>query len=125
MPLEEMSCLTYSEKTMGVDKDWMQLRGCFVPFEKGGESDASEGWLPNYYVPTKYYINWGKGAIEHMQRNPGFAWKNERYFFKAGLTFSMSGVYAPTFRLNSGGVFEAKAATYMSCDCQALIFWRS
>jgi len=115
MSSEEIACLSEDEKIQGVDKDWEALAGCFVPLEKGGASDAAGGWLPNYYVPTPYYINWAKGAIEDMRRNPGFAWKNERYFFKAGLTFSISGIYAPTFRLNSAGVFEAKGSGIF-CD---------
>ena len=115
MPQEEMKGLTETEKTTGVNKDWTELRGCFVPFEKGGESNAEGGWLPNYYVPTQYYINWAKGAIVDMRQNPGSAWKNQQFFFKPGLTFSISGIYAPTFRLNSAGVFEAKGSGIF-CD---------
>ena len=115
----EIAALTEEQKVNGVDKNWRALEGCFIPFEKGESSDAGEGWLPNYYVPTKYYINWAKEAIADMQTNPGFAWKNERYFFKTGLTFSISGVYAPTFRLNSGGVFEAKGSGIF-CDSMDL-----
>jgi hypothetical protein len=114
-PEPEIQQLSYHEKTTGLNKDWIKLDGCFVPFEKGGESDSNDGWLPNYYVPTQYYINWAKGAIIDMKKNPGSAWKNEAYFFKKGLTFSISGIYAPTFRLNSGGVFEAKGSG-LFCD---------
>lgn len=115
MPAPEMQALTDREKACGVDKDWIALRGCFVPFEKGGESDADGGWLPNYYVPTQYFINWAEGAIADMRHNPGAAWKNQQFFFKPGLTFSISGIYAPTFRLNSAGVFEAKGSGIF-CD---------
>lgn len=114
MPPNEIKALSRIDKIKGVNKDWETMRGCFVPFEKGGESETDDGWLPNYYVPTRYFINWAKGAIEDMRQNPGFAWKNERYFFRDGLTFSISGVYAPTFRLNSGGVFEAKGSGIFS-----------
>ncbi|GAB3761216.1 DNA methyltransferase family protein [Spirosoma pomorum] len=114
-PSEEMAQLTSKEKVEGMNKDWQTLTGCFVPFEKGGESDSSDGWMPNYNVPTPYYINWASGAIKDMKSNPGSAWKNERYFFRNGLTFSISGVYSPTFRLNSGGVFEAKGSGIF-CD---------
>ncbi|MBL7112827.1 MAG: hypothetical protein ISS19_12900 [Bacteroidales bacterium] len=109
-PEKEILSITEKGKTKGLDKDWTKLTDCFVPFEKGGESDSDDGWLPNYYVPTIYYINWAKGAIEDMKKNVGCAWKNEKYFFRHGLTFSISGIYAPTFRLNSGGVFEAKGS---------------
>jgi hypothetical protein len=110
LPLSKLSYLTDDQKINGLDKDWNSLVECFVPFEKGGESDSDDGWLPNYYVPTQFYINWAKGAILDMKKNPGVAWKNEKYFFKKGLTFSISGIYAPTFRLNSLGVFEAKGS---------------
>lgn len=110
MSVKEMKALKATEKVEGVDKDWKKLKGCFVPFDKGGESDPESGWLPNYYVPTRYYINWAKGAIRDMKKNKGAAWKNEDYFFKPGITFSISGIYAPTFRLNSKAVFEAKGS---------------
>ncbi|MCC6760096.1 MAG: putative DNA binding domain-containing protein [Chitinophagaceae bacterium] len=105
-----LSRINHDEKIKGLDIDWRSLQGCFVPFEKGGASDTKEGWLPNYYVPTRYYINWGKGAIKDMAKNPGFRWINVEYFFRKGLSFSISGAYAPTFRINSAGVFEAKGS---------------
>lgn len=114
-PKDNFQKLTNDEKLHGLNKEWTKLKECFVPFEKGGESDSDDGWLPNYYVPTQYYINWAKGAIVDMRKNTGSAWKNEKYFFKKGLTFSISGIYAPTFRLNSGGVFEAKGSG-LFCD---------
>jgi hypothetical protein len=115
LPDVKLAKLSDNEKLNGLNTDWTRLKECFVPFEKGGESDSQGGWLPNYYVPTQFYINWGKGALEDMRKNPGVAWKNERYFFKPGLTFSISGIYAPTFRLNSSGVFEAKGSG-LFCD---------
>lgn len=115
MPGAEMAQLSEAEKIGGVAKDWQALAGCFVPLEKGGESDASGGWLPNYHVPTEYYINWAKGAITDMRKNIGSRFINSEHFFKPGLTFSISGVYAPTFRLNSSGVFEAKGSGIF-CD---------
>lgn len=112
---EEIQQLSEAEKRGGMEKDWLKLAGCFVPFEKGGESDAGDGWMPNYYVPTQYFINWSKSAIADMRKNLGFRWLNEQFFFKKGLTFSISGIYAPTFRVNSGGVFEAKGSGIF-CD---------
>lgn len=110
MSPKEMASLTKDQKTKGVPKDWKAMKECFVPFEKGGESDSVGGWLPNYHVPTGFFINWAEDSIKDMRKNAGFAWKNEQFFFKPGLTFSISGAYAPTFRLNSAGVFEAKGS---------------
>ena len=70
--------------------------------------------MPNYFVPSNYFINWASGAIADMKRNIGCAWKNEEFFFKKGITFSVSGQYAPTFRLNSSAVFEAKGSCIFS-----------
>ena len=114
MASDRMASLSQDERTRGVAGDWEDGRACFVPLDKGADSDAAEGWLPSYNVPTPYYINWAQGAIEDMRRNPGFAWKNSRYFFRPGLTFSVSGVYAPTFRISAGGIFEAKGSCIFS-----------
>jgi len=114
MPQSEIDALDDDEKVRGVDKEWKKLKGCFVPFDKGGSSDVDDGWLPNFYVPTQYYINWAKGAIVDMKKNKGARWFGEEFFFKPGLTFSISGYYAPTFRLNSSAVFEAKGSCIFS-----------
>ena len=124
MPQGEIQALTEAEKTAHVDVDWTSLSGCFVPFEKGGEADAEGGWLPNYYVPTQYYINWAKGAILDMRKNPGSAWKNQQFFFQPGLTFSISGIYAPTFRLNSAGdILKQKAPAFSVMPCRRNCCW--
>ena len=38
-----------------------------LPYDKGGESDVGTGWLPNYYVPTNYYIDWCKESVERLK----------------------------------------------------------
>ena len=38
-----------------------------VPYDKGGESDTHEGWLPNYYVPTDYFIDWSQEAVHRLK----------------------------------------------------------
>lgn len=97
-----------------------------VPYDKGGESDSDEGWMPNYYVPTNYFIDWSEWAIERMQtlttaeRNriegkPGgddklcSRFQNVEYSFLRFITYSRTGVYAPTFRYNSSGAFDTKS----------------
>ena len=109
-----ISTLNAREKVAGFNADWISLSGCFVPFDKGGESDSTGGWMPNYYVPTKYFINWAADSVSDMKTNIGCAWKNEEFFFRKGVTFSVSGQYAPTFRLNSSAVFEAKGSCIFS-----------
>ncbi|MBU6428250.1 MAG: N-6 DNA methylase, partial [Cyanobacteria bacterium REEB65] len=107
---ERLAQITDRERQEGLPDD----EPCFVPFDKGAPADAAAGWLPNYGVPTPYYVDWSRSALADMRRNPGFSWKNWRYFFRPGLTFSVSGVYAPTFRLGAGGVFEAKGSSLFS-----------
>jgi hypothetical protein len=40
---EEIEKLTEQEKIHGLNKEWTKLKECFVPFEKGGESDSDDG----------------------------------------------------------------------------------
>ena len=101
-------------KNIRAKKGLGEIGRVFCSFEKGGESDSKDGWLPNYYVPTDYYINWAVGAIIDMRKNIGSRFFNEKYFFREGLTFSISGIYAPTFRLNSIGISEAKGSGIFS-----------
>lgn len=112
-----------SKNEKGFDKDlWFGGR-FIVPYDKGGESDTGSGWLPNYYVPTNYFIDWNQDAVNRLktlttkQRNKLLGEKggdnrlcsrfqNRECYFKRGLTFSWAGVYCPTFRINSGGPFD-------------------
>ncbi len=97
-----------------------------APYDKGGESDTDEGWLPNYYVSTDYFIDYSTTAIDRLntlttkERNslygkPGgndklcSRFQNKEYYFSIGLTYSRTGNYAPTFRLNNFGPFDSKS----------------
>jgi len=114
--------LSQDEKKNGIDSKKYSGR-YFLPYDKGGKSDMEEGWLPNYYVSTAYYIDWSKEAIKRMktltisERNGGKSdgrvasrFQNSEYYFKQGITFSISGQYAPTFRINSSSVFDVKGS---------------
>ncbi|MBU3110176.1 DUF4391 domain-containing protein [Clostridium lacusfryxellense] len=104
-----------------------------IPYDKGGESDAGEGWMPNYYVPTNYFIDWSEWAVERMRtltiaqriiiNNEGKAiskkyktqvaavFRSIETYFKRGITFSDTGVYAPTFRIGCSGVYDVMGMT--------------
>ncbi|MBI5265731.1 MAG: N-6 DNA methylase [candidate division Zixibacteria bacterium] len=109
----ELTRLSSVEKLNGVDPDRYGGRR-FVPYDKGGASDSEQGWLPNYHVPTGYFIDWSQSAVRRMkttrssrQRGKVAArFQNSGYYFRRGLTFSYTGYYAPCFRLSSGGVFD-------------------
>ena len=97
-----------------------------VPHDKGGESDTESGWLPNYYVPTNYFIDWSQEAVKRIrtltikQRDGkgkdvlAAVIRNPSYYFKEGITYSTAGVYAPTFRLGVPSIFGHRGTTIFS-----------
>ncbi len=119
----------------GISKDQEDSRRYFggryiVPYDKGGESSSQEGWMPNYWVPTDYFIDWSEWAISRMKsltlreknRLQGKTGGNDRltsrfqnheFYFKHGLTWSDAGVYSPTIRLSGSGVFDVKGSRFI------------
>ena len=98
-----------------------------VPYDKGGESDSEDGWMPNYYVPTNYFIDWSERAVIRMktlttrERNRvqgkiggddslASRFQNADSYFVRGITFSSRGVYAPTFRGNAGACYDKESS---------------
>lgn len=121
----------------GISKDNPKSRRYFggryiVPYDKGGESDADEGWMPNYYVPTNYFIDWSESAIERMKtytiaqriidNNENKTIKEHYYFtrcavfrspekyFSPAISFSRTGIYSPTFRIGSKTPFDTEGS---------------
>jgi type I restriction-modification system DNA methylase subunit len=108
-----------------------------VPYDKGGESDSDEGWMPNYYVPTNYFIDWSEWAVERMQtlttaeRNriegkPGgddrlcSRFQNVESYFIEAITFSPTGVYCPTFRFHDASVYDKEGSCIFSSSFDIL-----
>jgi hypothetical protein len=107
--IDEMKTLSEEEWNYGFEK--RNFGGKYlVPHDKGGESETEDGWLPSYNVPTQYYIAWDKESVSKMMKLIGHRHDNPQYYGKEGLTFSPTGVYAPTFRLNSQSVFGHKGS---------------
>jgi len=85
-----------------------------IPYDKGGESDTESCWLPNYYVPTNYYIDWSTESLRRLRSYKSIKQGNKiasrlqnvNYYFIESITFSDTGFYAPTFRFSSGAVFD-------------------
>ena len=98
-----------------------------IPTDKGGESDIASGRLSNYFVPTKYYLDFSQKNVTRLKTltiadRKRFYKKNDikqkdattlaavirnpTFYFLPGITFSDVGLYAPTFRLNSSSVFD-------------------
>ena len=110
----------------GISKNNKKSRRYFggryiVPYDKGGASDAEGGWMPNYYVPTDYFIDWSEWAVNRMKtltinERDGKGsnkicsrFQNVEYSYKYFITYSRTGIYAPTFRINIGGCFDTKS----------------
>ena len=124
---QDIAGLTEDEKLNGVDPARHGGR-YLVPYDKGGASDIKEGWLPNYYAPTHYFIDWSKAAVKRLRTatiadvkrrkgedhkikpgdkdNIASRFQNSDFYFKEGLTFSWAGVYSPTFRYNVPTPFD-------------------
>jgi len=108
-----------------------------IPYDKGGESDTSSGWLPNYYVSTNYYINWSQESVrrlktykiadrirdrnenkritENYEKTNAAVIRNKEYYFKEGITASRVGQYSPTYRLASDTIFDSGCSN-IYCD---------
>jgi len=108
----ELVNLTEDEKLHGVNPENYSGRH-LIPYDKGGESDVADGWLPNYWVPTSYFIDWSRDSVQELRlrtrRQSGHhkaTIRNEKYWFNSGVTFSLTGQYCPTVRISSGGMFD-------------------
>lgn len=92
-----------------------------VPYDKGGESSSKNGWLPNYDIPTEYYINWSEGYVMHLMGRTLLrpestipVPRNTDFNFRNGFSFSDSGAYSPTFRFGAGAVFDQKGSCILT-----------
>jgi type I restriction-modification system DNA methylase subunit len=129
---KEIKSLTEQEKRNGVDPRKYGGR-FFLPYDKGGESNSDGGWLPNYHVPTQYFIGWSEEYVDQLKNatvadikkrqdkndeirdedisKVASRFQNSEYYFKKGISFSRTGFYAPTFRINSSSVFDTEGSS--------------
>ncbi len=100
-----------------------------IRYDKGGESDTESGWLPNYNLPSQYYIDWSEWAVNRMRTltiaernaikgkttNAANAnkicsrFQNSQTYFKPFIAYSRVGMYAPTFRVGTIGPYDCGA----------------
>ncbi len=106
----DMMQLTADEKINGFQPRRFNGRK-LVRYDKGGQSDAGEGWLPRYHVPTGYYIDWSRDTVDWMKTLPGFRHDGREYYFHRGITFSHTGIYSPTFRYSTAGIFDTAGSS--------------
>ena len=96
----------------------------FVPFDKGGEQDTAGGELNNFWKPVDYWIDWSERAVRTLKernkwpcgtsKKPRF--QNAKYYFHTGIVCTVTGLYAPTYRLNFGGIFGVKENLILPFD---------
>ena len=114
-----------------------------VPHDKGGESDSASGWLPNYFVPTNYYIDWScesvnrlktytiadriieynekKKILPHYKETLTAVLRSPKMYFTQGISISRVGIYSPTFRINSCSTFDsAESVMFSKIDLNVL-----
>jgi phage regulator Rha-like protein len=87
-------------------------------------------------VPTQYFIDWSKTAVQRLKtatiadvkqrkgqinkikpddsKKRAAVIRNPHYYFRQGITFSRTGQYAPTYRLNSASVFDTEGSSILS-----------
>lgn len=108
LTIKQIAKLTEKEIEGGIDEK--QYSGAYlVPLDKGGDSDTDHGFLPNYFVPTEYYLDWRIASVKGMYKEAHSDMANPEYRFKNGITYSRTGQYAPTFRISAGGILESKS----------------
>jgi hypothetical protein len=88
--------------------------------------------MPNFYIPTNYFIDWSQAARErinlytiaqrmtdnnergvilpHYHTTTCAVVRNAHLYFRKGITFSPTGIYSPTFRENSSAIFGNKGS---------------
>jgi hypothetical protein len=78
--------------------------------------------MPNYFVPTNYFIDWSDWSVNRMKTltvnmrdgNGGSKlcsrFQNANTYFQRGISFSRTGVYCPTFRINSASVYDTEGS---------------
>ncbi|MDA3885852.1 MAG: hypothetical protein PF638_09695 [Candidatus Delongbacteria bacterium] len=104
------------------DKYGIYFNGKYIiPFDKGGESDAKKGFIPNYYIETDYYINWSNISVKSLYERAKFSTakanlRNPRFWFLNGITYSARGVYSPSYRLNSASIFDSNGSSLFPLD---------
>lgn len=110
-----------------------------VELDKGGESDTDEGWLPNYYVPTNYFMDWSNQSINRLKsytiadriiennenkivtkkyrETVASVIRNPKTYFRTGISFSFAGIYCPTYRVTNSPVYlNASSRIFLNSD---------
>ncbi|MEZ4873076.1 MAG: hypothetical protein R2827_12725 [Bdellovibrionales bacterium] len=114
---ENISALSASEIENGIDVVDPQRTKHFVPYDSGGEANVAEGELRSFWAQVDYWIDWSKQSVDELKGRAAYApgtpkkavLRNKTHYFKNGIVGTITGLYAPTYRIGFGGVFGQKA----------------
>ena len=111
----DLAAMTDDERAEGIEVNDPSNDRYFVPLDKAGASDIDGGFLPVFWRPVEFYIDWSKQAVSDMKALKGAVFRNPQYYFRRGISFSNTGIYSPTYRLGHGGVFD-QTGSNVFCD---------
>jgi len=121
----------------GISKNMFKGK-TIIPYDKGGSSDIESGRLRNYFAESDFFIDWSESNVKRMKtmtisQRKRKSWRqkfpkksydtkiasrlqNIEYYFKTGITFSLTGLYSPTFRINSNSIFDVGGSSLFIKD---------
>ncbi len=112
---KEIENLTEKEKSEGIND-----KKSFIPFEMGMPSDSDSGFLPCYYQEeSKIVIDWSKKSVKSMREEGHSDLANAEFRFMKldnQISFSATGIYAPTFRSSNAPIFLNKSSRLVFND---------
>ena len=111
----ELAAMTTDERSNGFQVNDPSNDRFYVPLDKAGASDIDGGFLPVFWRPVEFYIDWSSNAVTDMKSLKGAVYRNPQYYFRRGISFSNTGIYSPTYRLGHGGVFD-QTGSNIFCD---------
>ena len=111
----DLAAMTDAERADGLEVNDPSNDRYFVPLDKAGASDIDGGFLPVFWRPVEFYIDWSQQAVSDMKAHKGAVFRNPQYYFRRGISFSNTGIYSPTYRLAHGGVFD-QTGSNIFCD---------
>jgi len=115
--------------TLPVDQKLNGIAGrrCFVRFEMGMPAEAENGLLPCYFqAPSKIAIDWSYDAVAGMRAEAHSDLANADYRFRSlasQISFSATGIYAPTFRQSNAPIFLNKASRLFLREGHSVNAW--
>jgi hypothetical protein len=119
---EDALALSEEERISGIKN-----HRCYVRFEMGMPADTDSGFLPCYYQePSPIVIDWSSKALSNMQAEAHSDLANADYRFRnleSQISFSATGIYAPTFRQACAPIFLNKASRLFLREGQSTYVW--